>query len=273
MKTLVLGAGMLAYYLKPYQPNFASKTKKNWKNFHLCDIRFPEQLEKVINKIEPEIVINTVAMGNIKRCELNPKLAEEINHIAHQNAISICNKRNIKLIYISTSSVFSGNKGNYNEEDTPHPTTIYGLTKLRGELATQKSSNDLTIFRVTAIFGDYPSKMDFIQKTINELKLSNNFQCWEQVISPSWGVFVAEMIIKLIEKNVTGIWHIAGEEQLSRFEIGNIIYKNIQNGKITKVPTPKGLPMNRSLCVEKLKREFPGMEFPSFEEIIRKMVK
>ncbi len=272
MKILVLGAGMLSYYFRPYQLYFASKTNKDWENFHICDIRNPKTLEIVVNKVEPDIIINTAALGNIRRCEQYPKLVEEINHLAHKNVISLCNEKDIKLVYISTSSVFNGKKGDYKEDDEPHPTTVYGQTKLRGEKATQKYAKDWIILRPTAIFGDYPGTMDFIQKTIYELSLGNNFTCWDQIISPSWGPFVADMILKLIEKNVTGIWHVAGKEQLSRFEIGEVIQKYVKNGQITRVETPIDLPLNRSLCVEKLKGELPGLEFPCFEDIMKRMV-
>ncbi len=271
MKILVLGAGMLAYYLKPYQPYFASKSWKNWENFHILDIRKPESLNKVADKIKPDVIINTAALGNIKRCEKEPELAENTNHLAHRNVIKLCNKSDIKLIFISTSSVFGGERGNYREDDSPHPTTVYGQTKLKGEEATKMESDNWAIFRITAIFGNYPEKQDFIQKTISEFKAGKSFEFWDQVISPSYGPFVAETIIKLVERDVNGIWHIAGAEQLSRYEIGEIILRCVGKGNIKRVNTPKGLPGNRSLCVEKLKKEL-NLKFPDFQAIITRLI-
>ena len=272
MRVLVLGAGMLAHYFKPYHPHFASKSWKDWENFHLLDIRDIETLRDVVENVEPDVIINTAALGNIRRCEENRELAEEQNHLAHRNVISVCNEKSIRLVYISTSSVFSGKKGNYREEDLPHPTTVYGQTKLRGEEATKNEAEDWAIFRVTAIFGDYPEAKDFVRQLMLELGQGKTFTCWDQVISPSYGPFVAGAIMSLVERAVKGIWHVAGKEHLSRYEIGTIIQQYLKKGESTKVKTPEGLPQNRSLCVDKLKRELPELDLPDFEDCVRMMI-
>jgi len=290
---------MLAYYLRPYHPgshevHFASKSRKDWLNFHIADIRDPEALEEVVEAVEPDVIINTAVLGEVSKCEEDPELAEEINHLAHGNVISLCGERDIKPVYISTSSVFSGRKGNYVEGDAPHPTTVYGRTKLRGEEATRRGADQWAIFRVTAIFGDCPWRQDFIRKTAHGLRAGRTLELWEQVISPSYGPFVADAMMRLIGKGVNGIWHIAGEEQLSRYEIGKILMRQLEergagrlkggrgrsaaqdpeagSGRILKVKTPEGLPRDRSLCVGKLKRELPGLEFPDFGSTVRHLL-
>ncbi len=324
MRILVLGAGMVAHFLRPchghfpegsgvsipHEIHFASRTAKEWENFHLVDIRDPKSLEIVTDRILPDVIINTAVLGNIRQCEENPGLAEDTNHLGHRNVINLCNDRGIKLIFISTSSVFSGSKGNYGEEDVPHPTTIYGQTKLRGEEATREESHDWAIFRLTAIFGDYPGdKQDFIRKTIRDLGAGRSFGFWDQVISPSFGPFVAKAIMRLVERDAKGIWHIAGNEQLTRIDIGRMIRERLLDtimnitptghgrsaprsrssesgalscncgidiGEVRMVGTPAGLPRNRSLCVDKLKRELPELDIPDLgscvEEMIRKCV-
>jgi len=272
MRVLVLGAGMLAHYLRPYHLNFASKSGKDWENFHLLDIRNIEALRNVVENEEPDVVINTAALGNIRWCEEHPELAEEHNHLAHRNVVSVCNERGIRLVYISTSSVFSGKMGNYREEDVPHPTTVYGQTKLRGEEATKDEAENWGIFRVTSLFGDYPGKRDFVWQIIHDLGQGKTFTCWDQLISPSYGPFVAKAIMRLVERRARGIWHVAGKEQLSRYDIGTIIRRHVGKGEIRRVNTPEALPGNRSLCVEKLRRELPDLEFPGFESCVRKMI-
>ena len=272
MRVLVLGAGMLAHYFKPYHPHFASKSRKDRENFHLLDIRDIEALRDEVEKVEPDVIINTAALGDIRSCEEQPVLAEEQNHLVHRNVVSVCNEKSIRLVYISTSSVFSGKRGNYREEDVPHPTTVYGQTKLRGEEATKDGAGNWAIFRVTAIFGDYPRRRDFVWQLIHELGQGKTFTCWDQVISPSYGPFVAGAIMSLVRKGAKGIWHVAGKEQLSRYEIGTIIRRYLKKGEITRVKTPETLPRNRSLCAEKLKHELPDLQFPGFEDCVRMMI-
>lgn len=233
---LVLGAGMLAHYLRPYHPYFASKTHKDWGNFPVIDIRDLRGLRKLVKDMDPGVVINAAAFGNINACERNPELADDVNHQGQRNVIRVCNELGIKLVYISTNSVFCGQSGNYGEDHVPHPGTEYGKSKLRGEEATRGEANDWAIFRITAIFGDYPGQMDFVQKTIHELKEGNTFSCWDQVISPTYGPFAAKVMMELVEREVEGVWHIAGKEQLRRYKIGEIVRRRIGKGWIDRIP-------------------------------------
>jgi len=273
MKVLVLGAGMLAHYFKSFKPHFASKTWKDWDNFHIVDILELEGLREVLTRVDPEVVINAAAFGNIIACESHPELADNVNHRGQRNVIKVCNEKGIKLVSISTNSVFCGTTGNYSEEHIPHPGTVYGQSKLRGEEATRREAGDWAIFRITAIFGDYPGqKMDFVQKLIHELSLGNTLDCWDQVISPSYGPFVAKVIMKLLGRGVNGIWHIAGKEQLIRYEIGENIQRKLGKGRTRKVGTPVGLPLNRTLSIAKLKNELPDLEFPEFEKCVDELI-
>jgi len=272
MNILVLGAGMLAHYLRPYRPHFASKTRKDWENFHLCDIRNRESVRTVVESIRPDVVINTAVFGDIGRCEEHPELAEEINHLAHRNVISVCNENDIRLVYISTSSIFSGRTGNYREEDTPHPILVYGQTKLRGEEATRQEAGDWAIFRVTSLFGDYPDRDDFIRQLADSFRAEQTFTLWEQVVSPSYGPFVAQAMMRLVERGAKGIWHVAVPDQLPRYEVGNIVWKFIERGHIKRARTPGHIPGNRTLCVEKLKQELPELEFPDFERCVKSLI-
>ncbi len=292
-KTLVLGAGMLAHYLRPFSPTFASRTPRDWaaqdgnnekgdlRKFHVVDIRDIQRLRSVVEEVKPDVVINAAVFGNIRECEKNPGMANEVNHLGQRNVVTVCNEQGIKVVYISTNSVFCGRTGNYTEMDIPHPGTVYGQSKLRGEEATRngamwegekEEAGDWAIFRITAIFGEYPGFQDFVQKTIHELRAGNTFSCWDQVISPTYGPFAAKAMMELIERNVKGVWHIAGKEQLRRDEIGEIIRKRIMGGEIRKVGTPGGLPLNRTLSIEKLQHELPDQEIPAFEECVDRMI-
>lgn len=285
-KILVLGAGMVAYYLRPFSPSFASRSPRDWevqysscgesKKFHEVDIRDLEGLRTVISEVDPDVVINAAAFSRIPDCENNPEMAYAVNHLGQGNAIKVCNEVGIKLVYLSTSSIFCGRTGNYSEENIPHPGTVYGQSKLRGERVTIEESDDWAIFRITGIFGDYPEFQDFVKKLILELEAGEAFPCWDQIISPTYGPFAADVIMKLIEKEVNGVWHIAGREQLSRQEVGEIVRQKIGRGTIEKVGTPEGLPANRTVSTVKLENELADLEFPMFggcvESVIERVI-
>jgi len=279
MRILVLGAGMLGYYLHKlsveqadHEIHFASRTSKDWDHFHVVDIQDKESISRVVQRIYPDIIINTAVYGGIKRCEEHPLDAEEVNHWAHYHVIDICNDLGIPVIYVSTNSVFCGQSGNYHEDDDANPTTVYGQTKRRGELATINRADDWSIFRITALFGEFPEQQDFVQKLISELGRGNTFHCWDQVICPSHGPFVADVIYRLIMKRVRGIWHITGNHQLSRYEIGETVRKSMVGGRIEQEPTPHGLPIMRTLNIDKLSGAIPELEFPDFHETVQQLI-
>ncbi len=98
-----------------------------------------------------------------------PKVNEQIDKAIHDNILgtallsSICFQRNIRLIYISTDYVFSGEKGNYNEQDELMPQNKYAWSKLGGECAVQML-NDFVIIRMSFGPDVFPYKAAFIDQ-------------------------------------------------------------------------------------------------------------
>ena len=269
---LVLGTGMVAHYLRPYHPQFASKTRKDWDDHHIMDIRDPDSVRRIIEGVNPDVVINAAAFGNIQACERDPAQADLVNRQGQRNVIRVCNDLGVKIVYISTNSVFCGRSGNYSEDHEPHPGTAYGRSKLAGERATQEEAEDWAVFRITAIFGDYPGTQDFVQKAIHELSSGNTFPCWDQRITPTYGPFAAMAIMELIEKGVNGVWHVAGKERLRRDEIGEMVRRRVGNGNVVRIATPPGLPLDRTMSIEKLRKELPGLHIPTFEENLEVLI-
>ncbi len=272
MKTLVLGAGMLAWYLRNFDLSFASKSPKDWTRVYPLDIRRPEEVDQAMQKLEPDVIINTAVMGDIMLCEKNQKEAEDVNHQAQRKVIAACNKHGVRMIYLSTSSVFDGGAGNFREEDETRPGTIYGQTKLSGEQATREMAEDWAIFRISALFGNYPYRKDFIAQIAHRFRNQERYSFWDQVISLSYGPFVATTIMDLVKREVSGIWHIVSDTPMSRYEIGKAVQHYIGKGEVAQSKTPAHLPQNRSLCVDKLKTELPGLGFPDFQDCLRKVL-
>ncbi|MCG2717545.1 MAG: sugar nucleotide-binding protein, partial [Nanoarchaeota archaeon] len=92
------------------------------------------ELNEVIKRFMPTIVINTVAIPGIDQCELEPQRAFAVNSIAVLNLAKICEKNKITLMQISSSSVFDGkNDGFYTEKDEVNPTGVYSASKYISE--------------------------------------------------------------------------------------------------------------------------------------------
>ncbi|MEN7982571.1 MAG: SDR family oxidoreductase, partial [Nanoarchaeota archaeon] len=111
-----------------------------------------ENVEKIIKKINPLIIIHCAALTNVDYCEKNPKEAKEINCDSTKNLARIGKEIGAKFIYISTDSIFDGETGGYSENDIPNPINVYAKTKLEGEEEVRKINGNYIIIR-TNIYG------------------------------------------------------------------------------------------------------------------------
>lgn len=100
-----------------------------------CDLSKPEQVREVLNRYQPQIIINASAYTAVDKAESEPELANAINAIAPQMMANyVANISKGVLVQFSTDYVFSGDKQTpYLETDSTGPLGIYGMSKLEGE--------------------------------------------------------------------------------------------------------------------------------------------
>ncbi len=99
--------------------------------FELCqmDLTKPGQITKLVNDSQPDAIINCVALTDVDRCEQIPEEAEQVNALLPLQLVLEARRLGIKLVQISTDSVFDGNEGNYTEKDLPSPLNVYASNK------------------------------------------------------------------------------------------------------------------------------------------------
>ena len=250
--------------------------------FYKIDITNKRETINKISYLEPDVIILTAALTNVDQCELNKKLASKINIDGPKNVLEACQRIDAKLIFISTDFVFDGKKegGYYTEDDHPNPINHYGLTKYKAELAIMNSNIEYLICRTSVLYGWTSRKQNFVTWILNNLKQNKPMKIvTDQINSPTYVENLAQIIIKLIEKNARGIYHTSGDCALSRYEIAikcakifgydSFLIKPIKNLK-QKAIRPK----NTSLNVEKLKKLIGNeLKIFTFEEGLLSMKK
>jgi len=198
------------------------KNQVNDKKGYFLDITNQKETEKLITKINPDIVIHTVALTNVDLCEREKKMANQINVDGTSNVIKSCQKTNSKIIYISTSFVFSENEKAYTEIDIPsNPKTNYGLTKLKGEKLILESQLKSLILRVDQpYFWKQPwQHTNSVLRVIDALSKKQEFKeitDWYNV--PTYIPDFLNAVDALIKNNHTGIFHLTGSDFISRFD-------------------------------------------------------
>lgn len=171
-----------------------------------------------IEKIKPSVVIHTVAFPNVDFCETNHELTDLLHVKITKEISEICNTINSKLIYFSTDAVFDGKKSEkYSELDAPNPLSYYGKTKLEAEKIILNNSNNL-ILRSTVIYGWHTRSRftSWVLKNLKNKKIVNAFI--DQFNTPTLVDDLARSVFKIIENDMSGIFHASGKSCLNRFE-------------------------------------------------------
>ena len=237
------GSSLLGYKILTNKNNFElygsyNKNPINMEDLQSIeiDIRNKTNCKKIL-EIKPDVIINTAAITNVDYCEKFEKNAFDVNVTGTKNISEIVDKIGSKLIHISTDAVFSGNKKFYTEEDELNPINVYGKTKLESEKIVSKIE-DSVILRPSVIFGWIPS--EYI-KTSDESRKTMNFGLWvldqlnkknkisivnDQFNTPTLADNLAKNILNIVQKDMTGIFHLSGLSCVSRLDFSKKIAKS-----------------------------------------------
>ena len=188
---------------------------------HKLDITNREETNKLVKKLIPDLVIHTSAVTDLELCENNKKLAYKVNVDGTENIVNACKETNSKIVYVSTSNVFNGDKNIYYENDVPNPSNYYAFTKLIGENIVSECGLPFLILRTDQLYfwTNRIEKKTFVERVLDKLiknKLVEVFVDWYN--TPTFIPDFSYMTFKLIRKNKCGIYHIVGPDYVNRYE-------------------------------------------------------
>jgi len=176
-----------------------------------------------------DVIVNCAAYTAVDKAESEPELADAINHLAVKNLAIIAKERGAKLIHISTDYVFDGTGHKpYVETDIPNPQSVYGQTKLDGELAIQavNPSNSI-IIRTSWVYSNFGSNfvktMLRLAKTRNEISVVS-----DQMGTPTYAGDLAKAILEIlpqIKNEQVAIYHYTNSGICSWYEFAKAIFK------------------------------------------------
>ena len=164
------------------------------------DITQPNQVNTILAKTSPSLVVNAAAYTNVDKAETEADLAFEVNKIAPGYLARCCAERNIALIHISSDFVFDGIKGKpYHETDPIAPLGIYGQSKAQGEAAIRSVLKNHIILRTSWLYSVY--RHNFV-KTILALGAEKKIIAVvaDQFGSPTSAADLAETVLTIAAK-------------------------------------------------------------------------
>lgn len=252
-KTIIFGKnGFLGSHLfQHFQENpnsyFAYRSSENKLVIHnsihqIKELQWSyEALTSEIHELSPEVIINAIALANSEQCEKNPSLAEQSNIEIPTVLALASNHVDARIIHISTDAVFGQEGSFFSENDEPHPKSIYGRTKLLGEISVIKNAPKHLIIR-TNFYGYHKTKSTLFNYFYLNLILQGRADGYENVrFNP---VYIKDLVFGIenfIDRGTQGILHFVGDEVLSKFDFGNEVSRQLgqQNGMISNQVSKK----------------------------------
>ena len=272
---IVLGAsskiGSVFYSKFKKKIKFASKKSFKSKKFKKFDLN-KDNIDPLILKYKPTHVIIFSAESDPDKCFKNPKKTKTINLLSTIKIINKCIKKKIIPIVFSSDFVFNGKKGNYNEKSKTNPVLVYGHQKKLLENYIVKKKLPVLIFRLAKVYGDKKNDNTLITNYINQIKRTKILKVAnDQYFSPVYVKDVVNIIDKAAQRNLLGLYNLAGNQRLSRFEILKKIIKIFKTRNLIikcsiddfKLPEkrPKDVSLSNSLLKKKLRYNFSNIEF------------
>jgi len=193
---------------------------------HSLDVTDVDQVNKIVESSKPTWIINCAAYTAVDKAEDEPDLAQQVNGQAVANLASAALSVGAKLCQISTDYVFNGKEGDspFKEEDLTQPCGVYGSSKFVGEKAVKEIlPDDHLIIRTSWLHGlngaNFLATMLRLGKEVPELKIVS-----DQIGSPTYTPWLAEMIARLIESDARGTFHVSSTGNISWYDFAKEIF-------------------------------------------------
>ncbi|MBC7878989.1 MAG: SDR family oxidoreductase [Anaerolineales bacterium] len=186
------------------------------------DLLESDAVDSILDDAQPEWLINCAALANLDACEADPDLARRLNTDLPAQMAKACKARGVSFVHISTDAVFDGKKdGFYTEDDLPNPLGVYSKTKLDGERAVLSENSNNIVARVNFYgwsLGGRRSLAEFFFYNLSDNKSISGFT--DVVFCPMLVNDTARILVKMLEKKLSGLYHLVGRDAMSKYQFG-----------------------------------------------------
>jgi len=228
------------------------------------DIADRSQVEEAVTAFGPDVILNCAAYTAVDACESRSELAWQVNALGPENLAVAAKRHGVRLVHISTDYVFDGKKTPpepYVETDETHPVSCYGRSKLAGEAAVKKATDNYVILRTAWLYGI--GGPNFL-KTMLRLTLKDSTRqirvVNDQFGSPTWSYRLALQIEKLIQAGGQGVYHATSEGHGTWYQLASEFLDRMAVSHClipcttAEYPTPAARPINSILENRRLKQ-------------------
>ena len=232
-----------------------------------------------VGRNEIDGIINCAAYTAVDKAEDNKELCTTLNTVAPAYLAAAVEKRGGWIVQVSTDYVFNGKAHKpYMETDTPSPDSVYGSTKLAGELGVQKFCKRAMVIRTAWLYSTFGN--NFVKTMIRLGKERAELGVvFDQIGTPTYAGDLAKAIMTAVEKGIKpGVYHFSNEGVTSWYDFTKAIHRiaGITTCKVRPIhtseyPTPANRPHFSVLDKTKIKETY-DMEIPYWEDSLHKCI-
>jgi dTDP-4-dehydrorhamnose reductase len=189
------------------------------------DVTDKESVVSAVRSVEPEWVLNTAAFHRVDDCEVDPALAFAVNATGALNVARAAAEVGSGVAFYSSDYVFGGQDRErgypYEEEDSTHPLSVYGTSKVAGEQLIMQANARHLVVRSAGLYGTATSRKGwtFPELMLNKARAEGALRVvTDQVLSPTFSADLAQKTKELIEQEAIGLFHLTNAGECSWFE-------------------------------------------------------
>ena len=237
-------------------------------------------MEQFVAQNKIECIINCAAYTAVDKAESDKELCTSLNTVAPAYLAAAIEKRNGWMIHISTDYVFNGTKHTpYVEDDTPCPNSVYGSTKLAGELGVMKFCKKSMIIRTAWLYSTFGN--NFVKTMIRLGKEKKQLRViFDQIGTPTYAHDLAVVIMTAVNQGIKpDVYHFSNEGVISWYDFTKAIHRiagittcQVKPIHTMEYPTPASRPAYSVLDKTKIKQVY-GVEIPYWEESLEECIK
>ncbi|MDQ6719084.1 MAG: SDR family oxidoreductase [Gemmatimonadota bacterium] len=236
------------------------------------DLTDTPAVNAVVAKLRPSAVIHCAAMTNIDDAERSPEAAMRINGAASGALAEAAANVGARFVYVSTDTVFDGTRKFSSETDEVRPLNVYGRTKLAGEHASLRLNPNTIVARTNLYGWNALPKQSLAEWVLESLERGETVPGFTDVFfCPFLVNDLAESLFAMVDRNLTGIYHVVGSERISKHDFAarvarrfgldesKVLPASVQDAALS-APRVHELSLSTDKIAGALGRKMPGVD-------------
>jgi dTDP-4-dehydrorhamnose reductase len=232
------------------------------------DLTQESQIKRIFEEFKPDTVIHCAAATNVDWCQEHREAAYRLNVVASARIAEF----GVRMLHISTDSVFDGTRGDYTEIDQPAPVNAYAQTKLQSEHAVLGSNSLAAIARINLYGWNAQPKLSLAEWILGQLAKGKDVTGFtDAIFCPILANDLAEILLAMVDCELTGLFHVVGSEAVSKYEFarrvalkfgfdpGRIVPTSVAESSL-RAPRPRNTSLNIGKVCASLKRAMPDVD-------------